>query len=116
MRKPHTGSAMPDRRSIVLGGAAPLGTTALPDPSPAALPVPRAAPDAGLAPAAAFLAATRKCLASLEPDKQRAASFAWNAREWTGWNYFGATGFIKPGLRLEQMSEAQKGAAWDIVA
>ena len=71
---------------------------------------------AGLAPAADLLAATRKFLSSLEPDKRKAASFAWNGPEWRGWNYFGAAGFIKPGLRLEQMSAAQKDAAWDVLA
>ena len=50
----------------------------------------------------------RAFLSGLEPDKRKAASFAWNGSEWRGWNYFGATGYIKPGLRLEQMSAAQK--------
>ena len=48
-------------------------------------------------------------------DQRKAASFAWNGSEWRGWNYFGATGYIKPGLRLEQMSAAQKEAAWDVL-
>ena len=58
----------------------------------------------------------RKFLASLEPDKRKAASFAWNGPEWSAWNYFGVGGYIKPGLRLEQMSAAQKAAAWDLLA
>ena len=59
--------------------------------------------------------AHRKFLASLEPDKQKSARFAWNGSEWRGWNYFGGGGFIKPGLRLEQMSAAQKEAAWALL-
>ena len=54
------------------------------------------------------------CPAS-SPDKRKAASFAWNGSEWRGWNYFGVGGYVKPGLRLEQMSAAQKEAAWDVL-
>ena len=102
----RSGSGL-NRRRVVLAGSALLGAAALPRAAQAA--------DASLAPAADLLAATRKFLASLEPDKQKAASFAWNGSEWRGWNYFGGAGFIKPGLRLEQMSVAQKAAAWDLL-
>ena len=54
--------------------------------------------------------------AGLEPEKQRLAPFAWDGPEWRGWNYFGNANFIKPGLRLEQMSAVQKAAAWDLLA
>ena len=97
-----------NRRRVVLAGSALLGAAALPQAALAA--------DPGLAPAADLLAAAKKFLASLEPDKQKAASFAWDGSEWRGWNYFGVGGFIKPGLRLEQMSAAQKAAAWDLLA
>jgi hypothetical protein len=97
-----------DRRRMVLAGSALLGTAALPRVVGAA--------DAGLGSAADLLAATRKFVASLEPDKQKAARFAWNGPEWRGWNYFGVGGFIKPGLRLEQMNAAQKEAAWNLLA
>jgi hypothetical protein len=100
---------LPDRRRILLGSTAALGMAAL----PAAL---AQAADAGLAPAADLLAGTRKFLSTLEPDKRKAASFAWDGPEWKGWNYFGGSGLIKPGLRLEQMSAAQKAAAWDLLA
>jgi hypothetical protein len=100
---------LPDRRRILLGSTVALGMAVL----PAAL---APAADAGLAPAADLLAGTRKLLSTLEPDKRKAASFAWDGAEWKGWNYFGGTGFIKPGLRLEQMSAAQKAAAWDLLA
>jgi hypothetical protein len=76
----------------------------------------RAAADDGLGPAADFLAATRGFLSTLEPDQRKAASFQWNGPEWSGWNYFGSAGYIKPGLRLEQMSPDQKAAAWDLLA
>ena len=108
-----SGPRRPDRRRVIVAGAALLGFAA----PLAAVPEAVAAPaDAGLAPAADLLAATRKFLASLEPDKRKAASFAWDGPEWRGWNYFGAAGFIKPGLRLEQMSATQKAAAWDLLA
>jgi hypothetical protein len=97
-----------DRRRMVLAGSALLGA--------AAFPCVVGAADAGLGPAADLLAATRKFLASLELDKRKAATFAWNGAEWRGWNYFGAAGFIKPGLRLEQMNAAQKEAAWNLLA
>jgi hypothetical protein len=106
-RKSSSSSAKPDRRSVVLTGAAFVGASALPRPAPAA--------DDGLAPAADLLAGTRNFLSSLEPDKRKAAAFAWDGREWRGWNYFGSAGNIKPGLRLEQMNPAQKAAAWDLL-
>jgi len=97
-----------DRRRVVLAGSALLGTAAFGGAAGAA--------DAGLGSAADMLAATRKFLASLEPEKQKSATFAWNGSEWRSWNYFGVGGFIKPGLRLEQMSAVQKAAAWDLLA
>ena len=109
MSKSQSRAGLPDRRHVVLAGTALLGMAAVSK----AIAAPA---DAGLAPAADLLAATNKFLASLEPDKRKAASFAWDGPEWRGWNYFGAAGFIKPGLRLEQMSAAQKAAAWDLLA
>ena len=70
---------------------------------------------AGLAPAADLLAATRRFLGSLEPEQRKAASFAWDGPEWRSWNYFGVAGYIKPGLRLEQMNAIQKAAAWNLL-
>ena len=52
-----------------------------------------AAADDSLAPAADLLGKVRAFLSGLEPDKRKAASFAWNGSEWRGWNYFGATGY-----------------------
>ncbi len=97
-----------DRRRVVLAGSALLGAAVLPGTVSAA--------DTGLGPAADLLAATRKFLGGLEPDKRKAATFAWNGPEWRSWNYFGVGGYIKPGLRLEQMNAAQKAAAWDLLA
>jgi len=99
---------LPDRRSVVAGGTAILGAAALPGLAHAAEP--------GLAPAADFLSTTRKFLETLEPDKRKAATFAWNGPDWRGWNYFGNSDNIKPGVRLEQMSAAQKEAAWAVLA
>jgi hypothetical protein len=97
-----------DRRSVLAAGTTLIGAVAIP-----ALVVGSAGP--ALAPAGDLLAAVRKFTGGLEPEKLRAASFAWNGPEWRSWNYFGVGGFIKPGLRLEQMTVAQKEAAWDIV-
>src|SRR5262245_12554447 len=97
----------PDRRRVVLGGGALLGSTMLPHAAGAAR---------GLAPAAGLLTATRAFVALLEPDQRKAGSFAWEAPERRRWSYFGGDGFIKPGLRLEQMNAAQKAAAWDVLA
>jgi hypothetical protein len=102
-------SARPDRRSVMLAGTALLGVAALPGA------IANAA-EPGLAPATDLLAGTQKFLVGLEPDKRKAASFAWNGSDWKNWNYFGVAGYIKPGLRLEQMSAAQKAAAWDLLA
>jgi hypothetical protein len=94
-----------DRRRVIVAGSALLAASTIP-----------ASANGGLAPAGELLAATRKFLDGLEPDKRKAASFAWNGSEWRSWNYFGVGGFIKPGLRLEQMSAAQKEAAWNLLA
>jgi hypothetical protein len=96
-----------DRRRIILAGSAAIAA--------AVHPV-GAAEQAGLAPAGELLAATRKFLANLEPEKRKTASFAWDGAEWRGWNYFGSADFIKPGLRLEQMNTAQKETAWSLLA
>jgi len=109
MSKSHRRPATPDRRAVVLGGSALLGAAALP-------PAVAGAAEPGLGSAAELLAAMRRFLAGLEPDKRKAASFAWNGPEWRGWNYFGFPSVIKPGLRLEQMDAAQKTAAWDLLA
>jgi Protein of unknown function (DUF3500) len=97
-----------DRRSIILGGATLAGVSAFPNAVIAA--------DGGLTSAADLLAATQRLLSTLSAEQRSGASFAWNGREWSSWNYFGSTGNIKPGLRLEQMSAPQKALAWDLLA
>ena len=97
-----------DRRRVILGGAAALGLAALPGTATAQA--------GGLGSAAELLDRIKAFQAALEPDKRKAASFAWDGNEWRGWNYFGVGGYIKPGLRLEQMSKAQKDAAWHALA
>ena len=96
-----------DRRGVIAGGVALLGTAAMPA---------GAAADQGLGPAGDLLGKVRSFMSGLDDDQRKAASFAWNGGEWRGWNYFGATGYIKPGLRLEQMNAGQKDAAWDVLA
>ena len=97
-----------DRRSVIVTGAALVGASALPGTASAAA-------EPGLGAASELLGRLRTFLGGLEPDKRKAATFAWNGSEWRGWNYFGAAGYIKPGLRLEQMSAAQKEAAWNVL-
>jgi hypothetical protein len=96
-----------DRRHVIATGAALIGAAALPRAGGAA--------DEGLAPAGDLLGRVRAFLSGLEPDQRKAASFVWGGSVWRGWNYFGATGYVKPGLRLEQMSAAQKEAAWGVL-
>ena len=105
----HSHSGAIDRRSVILTGARLIGAAALIRPVAADA-------GAGLAPAADFTAATRRFVATLDAHQRKAASFAWNGPEWRGWNYFGGGGFIKPGLRLEQMNAAQKEAAWSLLS
>ncbi len=93
-----------DRRRVILAGSALIAAAH-----------PALAADPGLGSAAELLGATRRFLGSLEPDQRKAASFAWDGPEWRGWNYFGVAGYIKPGLRLEQMNAVQKGAAWGLL-
>jgi hypothetical protein len=94
------------RRSILIAGTALVGAAALP----------AIAAEIGLAPAANLLAAVRKWLDALDQERRQAASFRWDGSEWRRWNYFGVGGYIKPGLRLEQMSAAQKESAWAALA
>jgi Protein of unknown function (DUF3500) len=101
-------SGNPDRRHVILGGSAMLGAAALPGASAAA--------EAGLAPAGELLDGVRKFLWTLDAGKRKQALFTWNGPEWRQWNYFGFGGYIKPGLRLEQMNAAQKAAAWEVLA
>src|SRR6266545_125190 len=107
MSKSHRGPAKPDRRSVMLGGTALLGAAVLSNAGAA---------EAELGSAVDLTERVRRFRAGLEPDKQKAASFAWNGSEWRGWNYFGFPSVIKPGLRLEQLDAAQKAAAWDLLA
>jgi hypothetical protein len=71
---------------------------------------------APLAPANALLERSTAFLARLSPDKKQAASFPWNGKQWKGWDYYGVSGYAKPGLRLEQMSAEEKELAWRIFA
>lgn len=109
MSRCTSGPVDPTRRRLLIAGAALLGYSAVPA-------VAAAAGGSDLAPATDLLTRVRAFLAALEPDKRRAASFAWDGPQWRGWNYFGIGGYIKPGLRLEQMDAAQKEKAWDVLS
>ncbi len=92
------------RRDILIGAGA----------STAALLVGTPDASANLGPATALTERATTFLSSLDDAKRQAATFAWDSAQWRNWNYFGAAGYIKPGLRLEQMSAAQKDTAWSI--
>lgn len=98
----------PDRRRVLVAGGALIGATVIPGAAGAA--------ETSLGSAADLTARTRAFLAGLDPDKRKAATFAWDGREWRGWNYFGFPSVTKPGLRLEQMDAAQKDLAWSLLA
>ena len=98
----------PDRRRVLVAGGALIGATVIPGAAGAA--------ETSLGSAADLTARTRAFLAGLDPDKRKAATFAWDGREWRGWNYFGFPSVTKPGLRLEQMDVAQKDLAWALLA
>ncbi len=72
--------------------------------------------DTGLGSAVAITEPVVAFIETLEAGQRKAASFAWDGAEWRSWNYFGVGGFIKPGLRLEQMRPNQKEAAWRALA
>jgi Protein of unknown function (DUF3500) len=68
----------------------------------------------GLGPAEGLIDRTSAFLGLLDGPQRKAASFEWNGTNWRNWNYYGASGYIKPGLRLEQMTGHQKDQAWEI--
>ncbi len=97
-----------DRRGLLAGSAALAATAALPGQA--------AAQSQGLGSAGELTARVQAFLTTLDPERRKMASFPWGGSEWTNWNYFGASGYIKPGLRLEQLMAAQKEAGWNLLA
>jgi hypothetical protein len=108
----------PHRRSVIAGSMALAGSALLPRAAAAQVSgvTPPRSQGPSLGPATELRTAVEKFLEGLEPDKRKAATFAWNGPEWRNWDYFGSGNNIKPGLRLEVMSAAQKAAAWDVLA
>ena len=82
----------------------------------AALPARAAGALVPLASAGPLIEAAGRFLGQLDPKLRKTATFAWGGRDWRNWNYFGGSGFIKPGLRLEQMTAPQQDAAWGMLA
>ena len=99
-----------DRRQA-LAAAGTFASAALLPHAPAL-----AAAPPSLAPAAPTLSRARYFLSALDENQRKAARFPWGGKQWRDWNYFGFPTVIKPGLRLEQMSDVQKAAAWDLAA
>jgi Protein of unknown function (DUF3500) len=98
------------RRQIVTGSAAVLGATVL------GIPASFAAIPGSLGTASGLVDRASSFLRALDENQRKAASFEWNSSNWRNWNYYGAGGFVKPGLRLEQMTAAQKDQAWAVFA
>jgi hypothetical protein len=108
MTKPVSLQIELSRRGVLAGSVALAGAALLPAPN-AVAQVP------SLGSAGELLGRVQKFIETLDPERRKAAAFSWGGAEWRGWNYFGASGYIKPGLRLEQMSATQKEAAWDLL-
>jgi hypothetical protein len=66
--------------------------------------------------AAEFRGRVQSFLALLAPEEAARARFPYGGDVQKSWNFMGGGGFIKPGLRLEEMSEAQKQAAWHMLS
>jgi Protein of unknown function (DUF3500) len=99
------------RRKVVAGGAAALGATILVAPFSVA-----AGRVLSLGAASGLIERTTTFLRALDASQRKSVSFEWNGSNWRNWNYYGASGYIKPGLRLEQMTASQKDQAWTIFA
>jgi Protein of unknown function (DUF3500) len=101
------------RRDVLVGAsalAATMSATVSGGPALASAGLtPLAVADSLTAHASAFLA-------TLDEPKRQAATFSWDGPEWRDWNYFGTTGFVKPGLRFEQMTAVQADAAWTMLS
>lgn len=97
------------RRCVLVGGAAAAISAAPAFPS-------FASARQALMPAESLSERVTSFLSLLDERKRKLASFDWDGPEWRSWNYFGVGGFIKPGLRLEQMNDGEKNAAWNILA
>lgn len=103
-------TGFPSRRDVLAGAAGASAALSMTSLLPAlAVEVPSLATSGALADRATHF------LASLDEDRRQLATFTWDGPEWRSWNYFGVGGFIKPGLRLEQMTVAQKDAAWSLM-
>jgi Protein of unknown function (DUF3500) len=96
------------RRDFIVTGVALAGAPFMPFPALSANP--------GLGDAKAFRERTAAFTSLLSSQESEAARFPFGGEVQAAWNFMGAGGFIKPGLRLEQMSETQKTGAWDMLS
>lgn len=102
-------AALLNRRGVLVAGAATAITCAT---GLSAL----SSPLESLASSTRLRARVTEFLSVIDEGKRKLARFDWDGPEWRSWNYFGLGGFIKPGLRFEQMSETEQNAAWNILA
>jgi Protein of unknown function (DUF3500) len=96
------------RRELLVTSAALAAAPLLPRSAFAA--------SSSLGDAKAFRERVASFVALLSPEEAAAARFPFGGEVQANWNFMGAGGFIKPGLRLEQMGETQKTAAWDLLS
>ncbi|HEX5779273.1 MAG TPA: DUF3500 domain-containing protein [Xanthobacteraceae bacterium] len=97
-----------DRRGLLAGSAALAAVAALPAQARAQVQ--------SLGSAGDFTKRVQAFLATLDAERAKAARFPWGGQEWKSWNYFGASGYTKPGLRFEQLDAKQKEAGWNLLA
>jgi Protein of unknown function (DUF3500) len=75
----------------------------------------QAAEPIDLGDASALRSKAESFLAALSPEHAAEARFPFGGDVQKRWNFMGVGGFIKPGLRLEQMDSALKDKAWDML-
>lgn len=88
-----------------------LATPALLMPS-----IARAATTTDLGDASAFRNKAEAFLSKLSPEQTAEAKFPYGGEVQAYWNFMGVGGFIKPGIRLENMDGALKDQAWDLLS
>jgi hypothetical protein len=76
----------------------------------------KSAPPLDLGDAAALRRGAELFLSKLAPEQAADASFPFGGTVQKRWNFMGTGGFIKPGLRLENMQSDLKAAAWNMLA
>jgi hypothetical protein len=80
------------------------------------LPIQTQAATLDLGDASAFRTKAEAFLDKLTPEQSAEARFPFGGDVQARWNFMGVGGFIKPGVRFEQMDASLKDQAWDLLA